>query len=169
MNYPPRRDGWITAIVLIDSLLLIVAALGIFLVLLSDGLQNHPWPLPPIFLAVAVLLLWMYLATSYEITPTELKVRCGPLHKTIPLERIAGAIATRKLFGSLEVSFAWSAHRVRIQYCKANGRPALFMLVIAPRDRERFLADLAAATGLQPAEDGWLRRPLEKPKEPRPL
>jgi hypothetical protein len=159
MVYLPKRDWWIAAIVWIDSFLLIFAGVGVLALIWTSDRGEGPWPLPIVFLAIGCLLLWMYLATSYEITPTELVVRCGPFRKRIVLEGIIEVVLARRFYVGMEVGFAWSVDRVRIRSSRKAGRPALFTVAIAPRDPMQFLADLAAAApGLTVQSDGTLRR-----------
>ncbi len=163
MIFPPKRDWWVAILTRTASMLLIGASVGVPLLLLTNGADVIPlWPLFPLEFAAGCLLLWMYHGTSYEITPTELVVRCGPLGKRIALAQISEAVPTKGLYVGAEMSFAWSLDRVRIRYHKKNGRPAFLRIAIAPLQKYEFLLALAeAAPGLKAHDDGSLRRPRE--------
>ncbi len=78
------------------------------------------------------LPLWMLLGTRYEITPERLLVRCGPFRWTVPLREIRAVTPTRNPLSSP----ALSLDRLRIDYGRGSS------VMISPRDKARFLADL---------------------------
>jgi hypothetical protein len=81
-------------------------------------------------LAVCV---WTLLATYYVIDATSLVVRSGPFHWTISLRDIRSVKPSRDIRSGPALSF----DRLRIEY--GAGR----VLMVSPREKEAFLADLA--------------------------
>jgi hypothetical protein len=92
----------------------------------------------------AGLVLWSCVSTYYNINPPDLVVRSGPFRLTIPLEDITEV--RHKSWCWFSPEFAWhfalSLDMLLIKYNK-HGRPALFAVVISPKDKEGFLQELA--------------------------
>ena len=84
--------------------------------------------------AVFLFSLWVLFSTRYTIDAVSLVVQSGPFRWTVPLKDIRAVRAVN----DLRSGPALSLDRLRIEY--ADARP----LLISPRERERFLADLAA-------------------------
>lgn len=89
----------------------------------------------PAALFVGVLLL--FLPTKYVLGEEQLTVRSGLMHWEIPYRVIEGVAPTHNLLASP----ALSLDRLRIDY---NGGAVM----ISPKDKERFLAELANRAGL---------------------
>jgi membrane protein YdbS with pleckstrin-like domain len=78
------------------------------------------------------LPLWVLLGTRYELTPERLLIRCGPFRWTVPVREIRAVTPTRNPLSSP----ALSLDRLRIDYGRGSS------VMISPRDKARFLADL---------------------------
>jgi membrane protein YdbS with pleckstrin-like domain len=76
---------------------------------------------------------WLFIATDYEVTETELLVRSGPLRRTIPLASIVYVRPTMNPLSAPALSFR------RIEIGGASG----LLTLISPRDRSGFVAALA--------------------------
>jgi hypothetical protein len=146
MVYPAKRDWWVYLPVGLIGVGL--PCLGVaFLVLGATG------QLPPLvagllateMLALGGFLDWVFLATSYAITPDDLRVRFGPFRWAVPLDRLEGVVCKRGMSPELAWGLAWSLDRVLVRYRKANGRPALLALALSPRDKAGFVDELATA------------------------
>jgi hypothetical protein len=79
------------------------------------------------------LCVWTLLGTYYVIDSTTLVVRSGPFHWSVPLREIRSVQPTRDVRSGPALSF----DRLRIEY--GAGR----VLLISPREKDAFLADLA--------------------------
>ncbi len=100
------------------------------------------WVLPA--LAVIFGLAW---PVHYEMEERELVVRSGLfLRWNIPYQAISRVRRTRSPLSSP----AWSLDRLRIDW---DGDTIL----ISPKDRDRFLEDLAARAGLERRGTEWVR------------
>jgi hypothetical protein len=167
MIYPARKDWFPAALLPVLGVGLLGVAVAVPILLLAKaGPPNPPWTALPAALAflvpgaMGVLLLWMYFSSSYEITPSELLVRLGPLRRRIALSAIE-EVSPRTGF-RLEAgqNYALSLDRLRVRYRRSSGRMAWLPMEISPQDKEGFLRELAScAPGLLPAPDGGLRRP----------
>ena len=76
---------------------------------------------------------WLFVATDYEVTETELLVRSGPLRRTIPLASIVYVRPTMNPLSAPALSFR------RIEIGGASG----MLTLVSPRDRSGFVAALA--------------------------
>jgi hypothetical protein len=54
----------------------------------------------------AALLLWLYFDTSYELTPTDLKYKNGPIRGKIKMEQIKEVIKGKSLWSGLKPATA---------------------------------------------------------------
>lgn len=145
MTYPSKKDLWIVCLVFPVSLMLI--GFGVFFLVLPLN-QGAPWVavLPGAAITVVgAILLWALFSTSFEITPTHLIVRFGPVRWRIRVEAIAETIDRTGIGSDSAIGFAWSLDRVVIRLRKRNGKMALLGVAISPEDKERFLQELAEA------------------------
>lgn len=78
------------------------------------------------------LLLWMFVDTSYELTATELRIRCGPLRATLPLSTIRRVRRSH----TLAAGPALSLRRLEIEHGKFD------QAIISPLDQAGFIAAL---------------------------
>jgi hypothetical protein len=145
MIYPSKKDWYIH--LLFPGVGLAGCALGS--VLISEGINR---PAAQVLLVagcapilIGILLLWIYAATSSEISPTELIVRSGPVRWPIPLDSIAEIRCLRGRSGEPGWKFALSTDMVFLRYRKPDGRPAAFGVAISPEDKAGFLLELRQA------------------------
>lgn len=85
------------------------------------------------------LVLWGCYTTRYEVTSSDLIVRFGPFHTSLPLDRIVEVFPTHNPLSAP----APSLDRLRINYRKKNGK--MWLALISPQDKEDFVRDLASA------------------------
>ena len=124
-------DWWIGGAGLFGGLVLLLVGPCVLLVGVT---QQEP---PAVVMGtVLVLLSGLVLSTfficDYELTPTDLLARCGPVRFRVPLEQITAVKARPGLRVELGWSLAWSLDRILIRRLKENGRPA-WPIAIAPR------------------------------------
>jgi hypothetical protein len=72
---------------------------------------------------------WIWFGTGYEMMENELKIYCGPLRQTIPLQEIKEIKRTRNPLSSP----ACSLDRMEIRYGKSK------RILISPADKENFI------------------------------
>ena len=84
---------------------------------------------------IVVFILWLYLATKYEITEDELIINAGLYKVIIPLQSISSVTESN----SLEASPAFSLDRLEIKYGQDK------MILISPKDKAAFLGALKAS------------------------
>src|SRR5262249_48997467 len=167
MIYRAKKDWWLAGNLAVVGLVMI--GFGIALPFLDTGDPRQPNPAHPVPAPLAGLLvgsigmvpLWMFVSAGYEIAPPDLGVPFGPVRRRIPLWERVEAVPKRTLTHDWGWGMALSLDRLRIKYRKASGRMAL-PVIISPADRDRFLAELAAAAPrLHFTEDGALRLATE--------
>jgi hypothetical protein len=141
--YPARKDAWV-AFLLVPASLAMVGLGAATVGLAAAGAIPPLSGLIPGFLSVGVggLLLWMFFATSYEITDWDVVARLGPFRWRIPLDAIEQVVVTDGFRLVVGLGLAWSLAMVHIRHRKANGRMA-FPVSISPRNRAGFLRELA--------------------------
>ena len=131
MEFPSKRDGWITVSIVGSSVILFAAAVS---VLLSRGTAGRLL-LPLFFLAVAAFSMSLLLNTRYVVDGEELLIRSGPMRWRVDIRTITRVAPTNDPTSSP----ALSLDRVRVDYAK-NGKPK--WIVVSPADRDRFIAAL---------------------------
>jgi hypothetical protein len=82
-----------------------------------------------IMVAVILFIGWIWFGTGYEISETELKIRCGPFRQRIPLQEIEEIKRTRSPLSSP----ACSLDRIEIKHGKSK------RVMISPADKENFI------------------------------
>ncbi|MFT4805066.1 MAG: hypothetical protein ACI9YE_002281 [Psychroserpens sp.] len=87
-----------------------------------------------LLLAVAGLLLWMYLDTTYELTPIELKYKCGPIRGAIPIKDILEIIKGKTLWSGFKPATARNG--LIIKYRKYNE------IYISPKTNDTFVRNI---------------------------
>lgn len=128
-----KYDWWLLAILIIATIAGIVAGVGVLIA--------EPLPDSLIGLFTPVILVgvwWMILGMRYEIAAPDLVIRAGVFRWRVPL---AGIRAVRPTHNPLS-SPAGSLDRLNIEY-EIKGRKRWIM--ISPRDKAAFIADLRAA------------------------
>jgi len=136
MINPSKKDWWLVMLVFLSGLGLVFAFL---MSLLRHGLL-HSETLALFLTALFYTLILRGLAwpVSYEVQEGMLHIRSGLLHYRVPLAAITRVRPSRNPLSSP----AWSLDRLRIDYHK-DGK--LKFLLISPKERMRFLQEMAAA------------------------
>jgi hypothetical protein len=145
MLFPAAKDWWVACLVV--SAGLAVAGLGVFALGQVAAGDVPPLPGLPVGLLLVgagAVLLWMFFATTYEVAEWDLVCRLGPFRWRVPLDAVEEAEATDGFRLVVGLGLAWSLRMVHVRYRKPNGRRA-FPVSISPRDRARFLRELARA------------------------
>lgn len=126
-----KVDNWLVVVLLIAMAVSLAASL---LVLATTPSGTGVWIAVPTAAFGAGLPLWLLLTTDYTLDDRHLRVRSGPMKWTIALAEIERISATRNPVSSP----ALSLDRLRIDYGKGRS------LMISPRDRQAFLAEIEA-------------------------
>jgi hypothetical protein len=127
-TYRSKVDGKIAGVTVLTIAVLIVAGAT-----MPDRNHDTAIVLHAVSLFCLALCIWTLLGTYYVIDATSLVVRSGPFHWTVALRDIRSVQATRDIRSGPALSF----DRLRIEY--GAGR----VLLISPREKDAFLADLA--------------------------
>lgn len=132
-RYKSKIDAWVAA------LMGVAVVLNVFGLAVLVGSADRPalFIVAPLFVAVLGLMLSVLFQTHYTLSPTVLDVRSGPVRYLIPIASIKEIRPVRSVVSSP----ALSLDRLEISY---DGFRAI---MISPRDRERFLNELAALRG----------------------
>lgn len=133
--------------ILFPMALAVTYALAVFVCITVVRAGGLMWLALPLFVVViAAVGTWMLFGTEYRIDPNALYAKCGPFGWRIPLRDIRhvdtdpGIVSTILVAANSGSSCAMlSFDRVCIDF--GVGRS----LNISPADKQRFLADLAAA------------------------
>lgn len=129
--FAAKIDTWLLVLIACST---VVCLYGVWSVLGEAGQVR--WGTALVLLVSAAIPVWIVLSTSYTLTGTQLRVRCGPFRWTIPLAEIRDVRPTRNPLSSP----APSLDRLRIEYGKRRS------VMISPRDKEGFLGELAVRT-----------------------
>jgi hypothetical protein len=126
--YRSKVDGKIAAVTVLTIVVLIVAGATL------PG-RNHETAiaLHAVSLFCLAICVWTLLGTYYVIDAASLVVRSGPFHWIVALRDIHSVRPTRDTRSGPALSF----DRLRIEY--GAGRA----LLVSPREKDAFLADLA--------------------------
>ncbi len=127
-TYRSKVDGKIASIAVLSIVVLVLAGAA-----LPDQGHGTALTLHAVFLFCLALCVWTLLGTYYVIDATHLVVRSGPFYWTIPLREIRSVRPTQDVRSGPALSF----DRLRVEF--GAGR----VLLISPRDKDAFLADLA--------------------------
>lgn len=127
-----KVDNWLLMLVVTAAVLVLLAA-----TLLS--LMGWAWFGLLLFVAGAVLPMWVVMTTRYHVINDELVVRAGPLRWRIALDQVLAAEACHNAL----LAPAMSKERLAITYQDASGKRATLM--ISPEDRYQFIFDLGVA------------------------
>jgi uncharacterized membrane protein YfcA len=128
-TYRSRVDGKIGVVIALAALVLILAGAS-----LPDPLHGTAFALHVLGLLCLALCVWTLLGTYYVVDTASLVAHSGPFRWTIPLREIRSVRSTREARSGPALSF----DRVRIEF--GAGR----VLLVSPREKEAFLADLAS-------------------------
>lgn len=121
----------------VDGKIALVTAIAAVVLLVAGGTLPGPGHLTARGLHILLLLplafcVWTLLATYYVIDATSLIAYSGPFHWTVPLRDIRSVRPSR----DLRSGPALSLERLRVEFGAGK------VLMISPRDRDAFLADL---------------------------
>jgi hypothetical protein len=130
VKFVPKRDLWLSIVIWLSVIGLLAAGL-------SPIFQEGAGVIggTTIFLicvSFAVFMAWLWCATYYVLSDSELFIRCGPVTKSIPFDTIAKAKPIRSWVSSA----ATSSRRVEIHFGKYD------FIHISPLDQETFLTEL---------------------------
>ena len=141
MIYYSKKDWWL--MLLVSVAILVPLALGLYNLLAPGGdAQAGRTQLIAGTSTGAIVLLLTY-PLYYEITNSELIIRCGFVRKAIPLSSIEEVRPTKKPMSAP----AWSLDRLRVDYWSGS---KLSFALISPEDKIGFMRDLTRSTvGLQ--------------------
>lgn len=140
-TYQSGVDWWIGLILVVSGFVLV----GSGVLLLVDAAPNDLFaaPIAVVCFGMALFTAWISFSTYYTITATELVVRPTFIRWRVPLEGIIEVYPTHNPLSSP----ACSLDRLRINYERPSGRKTSVM--ISPKAKEEFLAELAEAAGLE--------------------
>ena len=128
-TYRSRVDGKIGVVIALAALVLVLAGAS-----LPDPLHGTAFALHVVGLLCLSLCVWTLLGTYYVIDASSLVAHSGPFRWTIPLREIRSVRSTRETHSGPALSF----YRLRVEF--GAGR----VLLVSPREKEAFLADLAS-------------------------
>lgn len=131
VRYPSKRDVWIVALLLIGVAGAVVAAVDVWFSPLPIVQKSL---LLGFLVATATLIVWVLGTTSYTLTLTELRIRCGPMRTRVPLETIEEIAPSSSPLSSP----ALSLDRLHVKY-----RGSKMGVRISPLDTSGFLAAVA--------------------------
>lgn len=92
---------------------------------------EESWIVLPLFV-VLVLVNWIYFATDYRLTATEIIIRSGPFREHIAYRDIASIRLTKNWLSSMALSVD------RIEIRQKNKNYILGTTLISPQNREQF-------------------------------
>ena len=163
MRYPAKKDfGTACAFLLFISM---VVGFGIFAIVIEGPGGGAAAVVVGVFAVLTALLwVWFWFGTSYEITASEVIIRLGPLKQRIGIEEIVEAVPTSStwlMVGGLHIRCALSRDAIMIKSSKKLW-PLVFLpykALISPQDKTGFLQALAEASpNLEQSDDGSVRR-----------
>jgi membrane protein YdbS with pleckstrin-like domain len=134
MIYSSKKDSWL--VVIVSAAILIPILIGIYNLFAPSGNLSMGWGMLLAGAFTGAVVLCSSYPLYYEITPTELKIRCGMLiRQQIPLSAIEEVYKTSNPLSAP----AWSLDRLRINY---RQKGAGSYTLISPADKEGFLREL---------------------------
>ena len=148
MVHYSKKDSWLIG--LISLVIVIPFGLGVVFLLIGSPYRTIGLALSIDGAITCIVVLLLSYPLYYEITLTELIVRCGVLvNRRIPLTSIDGVQPDRNPASAP----AWSLDRLRIDYRKDGQRASI---LISPADKNAFMQELMAA-GLKMQGDHLVR------------
>lgn len=124
MRYESKVDWWIPAL-LFGGLAL---ATGDWI-----AAEEDEWRDGAALLIAWIMSIWIFFNTYYELRRDILFIRCGPFWRSVTISDIQSAEPTRNPLASMSLSL----DRIAIKVASGRG------VMISPRDKDRFLQDLA--------------------------
>jgi len=135
MVHYSKKDSWLIGFILAGSMIPLV--LGLFFLFVGGPNRNAGYLLLVIVVVEGVVMLLLTYPLYYEVTTSELIVRCGVLmNRHISL----GAIDEVQPDRNAVSSPAWSLDRLRIDYRKNGERVSL---LISPQSKAAFMQELS--------------------------
>lgn len=123
----------------VDWWIALILAVGVVMLVATFGASYERMPMNTenviMFAVVAgatLLLIWIPLATYYEVDRTTLRIVSGPIRWRIPITDITAVEETRSPISAP----ALSLDRLRIRY--TNGK----CIMVSPRDKAAFLKSI---------------------------
>ncbi|HUG66291.1 MAG TPA: PH domain-containing protein [Pirellulaceae bacterium] len=164
MNFPAKNDFGTAAAFLTFITLVIGFVAWEFA---TEGASGAAAIVVGVVVLLTVLLwVWFWFGTSYEITSSHVRIRCGPVRWRVKLNEIVEAVPTSSawlMVGGSHARFALSKDAILI---KASDKVLGFLphaVLISPGDKPGFLRALAEATPhLQQCDDGSVRCRVEQ-------
>ena len=150
MRYTSQRDTSLVNLLRRAGSLFLLGA--IVLVALALRFANDLFAgLAFILVALAIASLWVLRETWYEITPTRLRIRCGPSRMAIVWENLLRVAHSQDKRNAPALSF----QRLRIDY--KQGRHTRSVL-ISPQEQDAFLQELCDEADLSREGDVFVRQ-----------
>lgn len=159
MKFPAKKDFGTAAAFLV--FVAVVIAFGSF-EFATEGTSGSAAIVVGVILLLTVLLwVWFWFGTSYEITSSHVRIRCGPIRWRIKLDQIVEAVPTSSAWlmaGGWHARFALSKEALLIKAGNKVLGVVPHAVLISPRDKPGFLRALAEASPhLQQCDDGSVR------------
>lgn len=147
MMYPAKKDfGTGCAFILF---ILVVFGFGIFEILTEAEDGGAATIVAGVLVVLTALLwVWFWFGTTYEINPSHVIIRCGPLRSRIGIEEIVEAVPTRsgwRMVGGRHARFALSSDAILIRTSRKWLGFLSYAALISPQDKLRFLETLCGA------------------------
>ena len=121
MYFPSKKDFWL-------NLIIWISIITCFMPLLEREYVALFFTLP-----IAIMLIWLWFSTGYEVNGDLLIIRSGPFKKSIPIKDINKITQTNNMMSS----FALSLDRLEITYGSKFG-----MAIVSPKDKQVFVSFL---------------------------
>lgn len=143
--YPTKIDWWLRPLLFVPLL-----SCGLTIALGHDRTAILvSWAALAAYAALMLCLGW---PIRYTVSPEELEVRFGIVHRHIPWARLVSMELSQNPLSSP----AFSLDRIDVRYTTEAGRERF--ILISPIDREAFMRDCARASGRHHYDDGKLTR-----------
>lgn len=127
MNFPSKKDWWLTIILWVPMLFFI--GIGGYTLLYKEFSIGGFVLIFILMVILPILLLWMWLTTYYVLDDSHLVIKYGPFKKVIPLNTIKSVKKTMNPWSSP----ALSLKRLEIMYGQYD------IVLISPIDRDEFM------------------------------
>ena len=128
-RFDSKKDLWLSAVLWATVLAMVVAAWNVLAAPLAAWEQVLAVSAS---VATAVLIVWLWSGTYYEVGDGRLSIYAGPFRQRIELDSITAVTPTRAAWSSP----ALSLDRLRIDYCDGK------WVMVSPEQRDAFIAAL---------------------------
>ena len=143
--YPTKIDWWLRPLLVVP-----VVSGGLSIALAHDHTTVFVgWAA---LAAYALLMLTLGWPIRYTISPEELEIQFGLVHRHIRWDRLVSMDYSQNPLSSP----AFSLDRIDVRYASASGSER--SILISPVDREAFMGDCARASGHHRVDGGRLQR-----------